>query len=264
MNIIANVKDELYGIITQAITQGMEKGKIPQCEIPNYVLELPRDKNHGDYATNVVMLMTKLAKMNPRVLAEAIVEEMDFTNTSVASVEIAGPGFLNFRLKEGWLYPLLEAIQTENEDYGRSDFGQGEKVQVEFVSANPTGLLHMGNARGGSLGDLLARVLNMAGYQADKEYYINDAGNQVRNLALSVEARSFEALGVTGYEVPEDGYQGEDIKSTAKRLLELKGESLASLPREERLAQMLDVALAEKVGGLVNKACMIVVRSQLS
>lgn len=250
MNIIANVKDELYGIITQAITQGMEKGKIPQCEIPNYVLELPRDKNHGDYATNVVMLMTKLAKMNPRVLAEAIVEEMDFTNTSVASVEIAGPGFLNFRLKEGWLYPLLEAIQTENEDYGRSDFGQGEKVQVEFVSANPTGLLHMGNARGGSLGDLLARVLNMAGYQADKEYYINDAGNQVRNLALSVEARYFEALGVTGYEVPEDGYQGEDIKSTAKRLLELKGESLASLPREERLAQMLDFALAEKVGGI--------------
>lgn len=250
MNIIAELKNELKNIIDSAIKTAMEENALAEVALPSYVLETPKDKSHGDYATNVVMLMTKTLKMNPRVIAETITERMEFEGTKIASVEIAGPGFLNFRLKKDWWYELLPAIQNEDSDYGSSDYGQGKKIQVEFVSANPTGLLHMGNARGGALGDVLASVLNKAGFKADKEYYINDAGNQVRNLSLSVEARYFELLGIAGYTLPEDGYQGEDVKETAKRLIEKEGERFVEMEREERLEKMLAFALDEKVGGI--------------
>lgn len=250
MNIIAELKSELRAVIDAAIKQAMDDNALPSSDVPSYVLETPKDKSHGDYATNVVMLMTKALKMNPRAIAEEITKRMNFDGTRLQSVEIAGPGFLNFRLKKDWWHSLFLAIQTEDGDYGKSDYGKGKKIQVEFVSANPTGLLHMGNARGGALGDVLASVLNHAGFVADKEYYINDAGNQVRNLALSVEARYFELLGKDDYPLPEDGYQGEDIKETAKRLLEKEGERFVTMEREARLSEMLAFALEEKVGGI--------------
>lgn len=252
MNLIDESKQMVGTIIDKALAKGIASGKFPELEVPEYVIEQPRDKSHGDYATNLAMQLARSAKMNPRAIAEILVSEMDFEGTAIESAEIAGPGFLNFRLRENWLNPLLGAIQKEDQDYGKTNTGKGERIQIEFVSANPTGLLHMGNARGGALGDLLAAVLNTAGYQADKEYYINDAGNQVRNLGLSVEARYFQELGIAGYEVPEDGYQGNDIKETAKRLIAEKGNAYVEMDREQRLSEMTDYALAEKVAGIRN------------
>ena len=141
-------------------------------------MEVPREKGHGDFATNIAMMLAKPARKSPRQLAEIIVDSLKIAGTKVEKVEIAGPGFINFYLEQNWIYPALVEITKQDVHYGRVDLGEGKKVQVEFVSANPTGLLHMGNARGAALGDSLASVLDFAGFQVEREYYINDAGNQ--------------------------------------------------------------------------------------
>ena len=249
LNIIEETQSALRQGVAAACAQAMAAGTLPEAALPDFVIEKPKDEKNGDFSTNLAMQLTRILRQNPRKIAEAIVGGIDLPGL-VERVEIAGPGFINFYLVPGWLNRVLPAIQEEDADYGKSNAGGGEHVQVEFVSANPTGLLHMGNARGGALGDTLAAVLNEAGYVCDKEYYINDAGNQVENLGKSVEARYFELLGRDDYQIPEDGYHGKDIIATAQRLLDEKGESLVDLSEAERRELMKNYALKEKVAGI--------------
>ena len=249
LNIIEETQSALRQGVAAACAQAMAAGTLPEAALPDFVIETPKDEKNGDFSTNLAMQLTRILRQNPRKIAEAIVGGIDLPGL-VERVEIAGPGFINFYLVPGWLNRVLPAIQEEDADYGKSNAGGGDRVQVEFVSANPTGLLHMGNARGGALGDTLAAVLNEAGYVCDKEYYINDAGNQVENLGKSVEARYFELLGRDDYQIPEDGYHGKDIIATAQRLLDEKGESLVDLPEAERRELMKNYALKEKVAGI--------------
>lgn len=229
------VIERIHEAVKQAIEDAIVKaGLVEREQLPAFVIEVPKDKTHGDLATNVAMQLTRIAKRNPRQIAEAIIENLEAGAASIESAEIAGPGFINFRMKRDYLYDVIREVTELGDDYGRSSFGQDEKVQVEFVSANPTGSLHLGHARGAAVGDALCNVLDFAGYEVTREYYINDAGNQVMNLAYSIEARYKQALGQEA-EMPEDGYYGEDIKGFAQELVEEKGDSLLSLSEEERV-----------------------------
>ncbi|MBQ2035392.1 MAG: arginine--tRNA ligase, partial [Peptococcaceae bacterium] len=219
-------------------------------EMPAFIVEVPKDKSHGDFATNAAMLLTKQAKMKPRDIAQAIVDSLNKDSKLIDKVEIAGPGFINFYLSQNWVYDILPTVEEQDEKFGFVDVGHGEKVQVEFVSANPTGLLHMGNARGGALGDSLANLLKMAGYDVTKEFYINDAGNQIVNLGLSLEARYRQELGEVDYPFPEKGYHGKDIIDTAKRIIAEVGDSYLALPEEERQQKMIATALDEKISAI--------------
>lgn len=230
----ANVLDKLYEQVKAAIADAaVAAGLAAREELPVFVLEVPKDKSHGDLATNAAMQLTKLAKKNPRQIAEAIIEHLDHKGASIQSAEIAGPGFINFRMDKSYLYPIIGDALKAGEDYGRVSAGEGSRVQVEFVSANPTGSLHLGHARGAAVGDSLCNVLDFAGYDVTREYYINDAGKQVENLALSLEARYRQALGQEA-EMPEDGYYGEDIIGFAKGLAEQEGDKLLQLSDQER------------------------------
>lgn len=230
----ANVLDKMYEQVKTAIADAaVAAGLAAREELPTFVLEVPKDKSHGDLATNAAMQLTKLAKRNPRQIAEAIIAHLDIKQASIQAAEIAGPGFINFRMDKSYLYPVVgEALQA-GEDYGRIEEGNNKRVQVEFVSANPTGSLHLGHARGAAVGDALCNVLDFAGYDVTREYYINDAGKQVENLAVSIEARYRQALGQSA-DMPEDGYYGEDIIGFAKLLVEQEGDRLLELPDQER------------------------------
>ena len=188
MNLVEQVTEQVRKEIEQGILKAKADGRFDFAEMPAFIVEVPKDKSHGDFATNAAMLLTKQAKMKPRDIAQAIVDSLNKESKLIEKVEIAGPGFINFYLSQNWLYDILPVVEAQDTAYGSVDIGKGEKVQVEFVSANPTGLLHMGNARGGALGDSLANLLKMAGYDVTKEFYINDAGNQIVNLGLSLEA----------------------------------------------------------------------------
>ncbi len=214
MNIVEQVQVRLKEEIKAAV---LKAGLATEEQIPDVILELPKDKAHGDYSTNMAMQLTKIAKKAPKLIAEALIENFDQTKASIEKIEIAGPGFINFYMNNAYLTELIPTILEAGEQYGESDFGKGEKIQVEFVSANPTGDLHLGHARGAAVGDSLCNVLAKAGYDVSREYYINDAGNQINNLAISVEARYFQALGLEK-EMPEDGYHGEDIIGIGKKL----------------------------------------------
>ena len=230
LNPLEQVNQTLKEAILEAV---VASGLAAREEIPAIVLEVPKDKAHGDLATNAAMQLTRIAKRNPRQIAEAIIEHLDHARAGVVKAEIAGPGFINFTLSKSYLFPIIEQVYRQGENYGRTDKGAGQKVQVEFVSANPTGSLHLGHARGAAVGDALCNVLDYAGYQVTREYYINDAGNQVVNLCKSIEARYLQELGQAA-EMPEDGYYGEDIKGFAKELVAEQGEALMSMTPEER------------------------------
>src|SRR5690554_2888884 len=189
MSIVEKLKNNIKDKIINALEANKAEGKLNYEKVPPFVLEVPREKAHGDFAANIAMLMAKEAKMNPRTIAQLIVDKFTLEGTWVEKIEIAGPGFINFYLSPHWLYQVLPLVEEQDGDYGSSDVGHGTKVQVEFVSANPTGLLHMGNARGAALGDTLANLLKKAGYSVTKEFYINDAGNQIENFGKSLEAR---------------------------------------------------------------------------
>lgn len=229
-NVMEQVKQALKDEIIKAITAS---GLVGDAELPEIVLETPKEKEHGDFATNAAMQLTRIARQNPRVIAEAIVKHLDTGKAHVSKVDIAGPGFINFFMDNRYLQRIVPQILQAGDDYGRINVGGGERIQVEFVSANPTGSLHLGHARGAAVGDALCNLLDFAGYQVSREYYINDAGNQVANLAASIEARYLQALGREA-DMPEDGYHGEDIIQFAKELAEEKGDSLLALPEDER------------------------------
>ena len=212
------------------------------------IIEVPKDAGHGDFSTNIAMQGAKVVKKPPRQVAEIIIKNMDLNNTYIDRVETAGPGFINFFLNNDWLYDALKIIQTKGEDYGRIDLGKGQRVMVEFVSANPTGPLHMGNARGGALGDCIASVLERAGYDVTREYYVNDAGNQIEKFGISLEARYIQLLkGEDAVEFPEDGYQGEDIIERVKEYIEENGDKLLNVDSEERRKILVEYVLPKNV-----------------
>ncbi|WP_145406668.1 arginine--tRNA ligase [Paenibacillus xylanexedens] len=221
-------------------------GIVTQEQLPAITLEVPRDKSHGDLATNAAMQLTKIAKRNPRQIAEEIIANLNLADAGIEKAEIAGPGFINFKLDKSYLYPVLQLVHEQGENYGRIDVGAGKKVEMEFVSANPTGSLHLGHARGAAVGDALCNILDYAGYEVTREYYINDAGNQVFNLARSIEARYLQELGQDA-EMPEDGYHGEDIKGFAKELVAEKGDSLLSMHPGDRAAYFRDYGLEKEL-----------------
>nr|WP_205763126.1 arginine--tRNA ligase [Aneurinibacillus aneurinilyticus] len=232
--IIVSVVEQTKSKIIEQIKQAVIAAGIVEAEqIPDFALELPKDKQHGDYATNVAMQLTRIARRNPRQIAEEIISGFDKQAASISKIEIAGPGFINFYMNNSYLTGVIAQVIEAGEAYGRTDSGKAKKVQVEFVSANPTGSLHLGHARGAAFGDALCNVLDMAGYDVSREYYINDAGNQIVNLARSLEARYFQALG-QDMEMPEDGYYGQDIIEFGKELAEKDGDKYAKMSPEER------------------------------
>ncbi|MBJ9993576.1 arginine--tRNA ligase [Paenibacillus sp. S28] len=243
-----NPLEQIHQLVLEAVKDAVvAAGLASREELPSITLEVPKDKSHGDLATNAAMQLTRIAKKNPRQIAEAILEHIDVKKASIEKAEIAGPGFINFTLNKSYLYPVIEQVYTQGKDYGRVQLGQGQRVQVEFVSANPTGSLHLGHARGAAVGDALCNILDFAGYEVTREYYINDAGNQVENLCKSIEARYLQALGQEA-EMPEDGYHGEDIKGFAKDLVAEKGDSLLSMDPGERTAFFRSYGLEKELG----------------
>ncbi len=216
------MKQVLVKLLEQSIQAGIDKGFLPPVAPPRIEVELTKDPGHGDYASNIAMILASQVKKNPREIAKIVVEGIDDRGGVLEKVEIAGPGFLNFFVREGGLTALLEAIERQGDRYGSSDLGKGRRVQVEFVSANPTGPLHIGHARGAVVGDVVANILAAVGYQVFREYYINDKGNQMNNLGKSVLLRYRELLGETA-EFPEGCYRGDYIRDLASELLERDG-----------------------------------------
>lgn len=247
MNILSGIEQKIKERIQQAAHTAMGEGKISFETLPSFVLEKPREKAHGDYAVNLAMALTKQARMNPRAIAEALIESFDRSGTYVADMTIAGPGFINMSLDPAWHDQVIPEILTADKDYGRTDAGKGKKIQLEFVSANPTGIPHMGNARGAALGDTIATLLDAAGYAVEREYYVNDAGNQIEKFGDSLQARYFQAMG-QNVAFPEDGYHGEDITDTVAGYIEKHGDELLGLNEEERKEILVHYALNEKLG----------------
>lgn len=229
-----NAVEQVQQSIKQALQQAITKAKLIE-DISAITIQLsqPKDKANGDYASNIAMQLTKLAKQPPRAIAEAIINHLEVEGTNIEKIEIAGPGFLNITVRKDFLADVVKTALTQGADFGRTTAGEGEKVQVEFVSANPTGDLHLGHARGASVGDSLCNVLDAAGYAVSREYYINDAGNQINNLAYSLEARYKQALGQAA-EMPEDGYHGQDIIDMANTLAAEYGNSMLEKTEQER------------------------------
>ncbi|HHV64431.1 MAG TPA: arginine--tRNA ligase [Peptococcaceae bacterium] len=249
MSIYQSIKDNIYRRLEEAVNEAKACGELVFEECPAFVLEEPRERQHGDLATNLAMLLTKQARRAPREIAEIILKHFNTENTWISSWEIAGPGFINFRLNPAWLQGVIPEVLAQGDKYGSVNIGRGQKVQVEFVSANPTGLLHMGNARGAALGDSLASLLSVAGYQVEREFYINDAGNQIINFALSLEARYLEQFGQE-VEFPEAGYHGEDLIDTVKRFIARDGDAYLHIEAEKRREALVRFALEEKIAAI--------------
>ncbi len=211
--------NQIENNLKQALHNAVQKAFDTELDTASIVIEIPKDKSHGDYSTNVAMQLTRVLKNNPRKIAEAVVEALDKAAADIESCEIAGPGFINFTIKNTSLAQIITRVLQEQDNYGNSNDGQGLKVNVEYVSANPTGDLHLGHARGAAWGDSITRLMKASGYDVCREYYVNDAGNQIVNLGKSLQARYREHLGLD-FDLPEDGYHGEDVKNIAIAIAE--------------------------------------------
>lgn len=246
--IVKEAEEQLYQCILEAMGRCVSAGTLPAEPAPGFHIEVPADVSHGDYASNVAMACARSFKMAPAKIAGAILKELDLQGTYFDRAEMAGPGFLNFFLNQRFFACVLQDVMVCGADYGRSDYGKGKKVMVEYISANPTGPMHMGNARGGALGDCLASVLDYAGYQVSREFYINDAGNQIDKFALSLEVRYLQKyLGEDAVALPEDSYHGEDIRARAEEFASLYGDSYLHAPQEERRKALVDFALPRNI-----------------
>ncbi|SFG87631.1 arginyl-tRNA synthetase [Desulfotomaculum arcticum] len=249
IGVVDKMRNSLRQALAGAAAAAVEAGQLPPVELPEYVVEVPRERDHGDFASNLAMLLPKQARMSPRKIAEILLENLPRSVQWLERTEVAGPGFINFHLDPRWVLEALPEAVARQSAYGRVEAGKGRKVQVEFVSANPTGLLHMGNARGAALGDSIASILDTAGWQVTREYYINDAGNQIENFALTLEARFFQLLGREA-EVPESGYHGQDIIDTVRRFIEEHGDGLLDADCAKRLDTLVEYALKEKISAI--------------
>ena len=247
-NMIQNAKDSINALLNDACLKAAAKGQLPEGAVLSGTVEIPKDTQNGDYAANHAMTGARALHMAPRKIAEALAENLDLEGSWFSSVEVAGPGFINFRLAPGWYADVLGCVNAEGLDYGRVDEGHGKKLMVEFVSANPTGPMHMGNARGGVLGDALASVLDRAGYNVWREFYVNDAGNQIEKFASSIDARYRQLiLGEEKVAFPEDGYQGEDIRELAKAFYDENSDSFLNKDVAERHAAMARFGLDRNI-----------------
>ena len=242
-----DIKENLAKAIIQAVEEAITQGELPAGELPEVALTVPPQKEFGDFATNFAMQAAKTLHKAPKVIAEGI--KKNLSASFVERVEIAGPGFLNFYLKQAWTAQLLAHIVQAGESYGNLTTEDKEKIQIEYVSANPTGPLHVGHGRGAAVGSALTNLLRAAGYNVTSEYYINDAGNQMHNLALSVNARYLELFGQQ-VEFPENGYHGGDIITTAERIKAKYGDKFLTMPEQERLQQFQSLAKEEKLAAL--------------
>jgi arginyl-tRNA synthetase len=243
------MKQIVVSLLQQAIRSSMDASLLPCITLSHIEVEMTKDSSHGDYASNVAMLLASQVKKNPRDIAKIISERIVDSSQVLEKVEIAGPGFLNFFIREGCWSALMEAVEREGERYGSSSLGNGRRVQVEFVSANPTGPLHIGHARGAVVGDVMANILSAVGYDVFREYYINDAGNQMNNLGKSVLLRYRELLGRTE-EFPEGCYKGDYIRDLAAELLKRDGERYLDMDPDEAISRLTAYAGGEILEGI--------------
>ena len=241
INMIQNAKDQAAALAMAAYQAAVADGTLPQADVKTAPVEIPKDTANGDFTTTFALAASKALRQPPRNIAQALLDHMDLTGSYFTSAEIAGPGFLNFRLDDSWYQGVLSAVESEGDDYGTNDGLAGKKYMVEFVSANPPGPMHMGNARGGVLGDTLAAVLTACGADVTREFYVNDAGHQIDKFAHSIEARYLQIIqGEENVPFPEDGYQGGDIRDLAQAYYDAHGDKLLNVPeaeRQETLAQ---------------------------
>ncbi len=240
---------QLRDAVLSALGAAVAAGELPAEPIPAFGVEIPGDRAHGDLAANVAMVSAKAFHQAPRKIAEAILSHLDLEGTYLDRAEVAGPGFLNFFLSPAFYAAVVADVLAQKEAYGRSDYGQGKKILVEFVSANPTGPMHIGNARGGAIGDTLASVLDWAGFQVSREFYINDAGNQINKFGLSLDLR-YQQLYKDGIEMPEDSYHGQDIIDHAKAFAAIHGDQYMNQPEDVRRQALVDYALPLNIAGL--------------
>ena len=247
---ISIASEELRSLVTAAIDKAVEKGELaaPADGLPKFLIEQPADPTHGDFATNAAMAGARAFRKPPRAIAEAIIANLDLEGTHFDRAEVAGPGFINFFVSDLWFSEVLTRIIAEGENYGRTDYGKGQKVMVEFVSANPTGPMHMGNARGGAIGDGLAAALDGAGYNVTREFLVNDAGNQIEKFARSLEARYLQHFkGEEAVPFPEDGYHGADIIERAEQYIAEHGDDLLNAEETDRKKALVAFSLPKNI-----------------
>lgn len=249
--IVKETENSIKTAVVEAIKAAIEKGQLPEGEIPEVNVEVPADRANGDFSTNAAMISARAFHCAPKKIADAIKENISLEGTYLEKCETAGPGFINFYLKDSYYGAILRDVKKCGSDYGRSDYGKGEKVMLEFVSANPTGPMHMGNARGGALGDCLAAVMERAGYTVSREFYINDAGNQIEKFASSLDVRYRQLfVGEENAPLPEDCYQGLDIKELAEEFKEINGDKYMNTSEEERKKALVDFALPKNIAAM--------------
>lgn len=247
--LVKETQKELREKILDALGRAVANGELPAEPLPAFNIEKPANSANGDFSSNIALAGAKAFKKAPRMIAQSIADNIDLDGTLFEKVEIAGPGFLNFYLSQRYYSEIVKDVITRGEDYGASDFGKGKKVLVEFVSANPTGPMHIGNARGGAIGDCLAAVLEKAGYNVSREFYVNDAGNQIEKFATSLEVRYLQ-LYKDGIEMPEDAYKGADITEHAKSFAAEYGDKYVEAESGERRKALVDFALPKNIAGL--------------
>lgn len=247
--IVKETQLKLKTRIVNAVKKAMENGELPNAEIPEFIIEVPSNRENGDFSSNIAMAGARAFKNAPRKIAEAIQNNLDLENTYFEKCEIAGPGFMNFYLGQSYYGAIVEDVLEKGTDYGKSDYGDGKRVLVEFVSANPTGPMHIGNARGGAIGDCLAAVLDRAGYYVEREFYVNDAGNQIEKFGLSLEVRYLQMY-KDGVEMPEDAYHGADITAHAEAFAKEYGDKFVNSSTEERRKALVEFALPKNIAGL--------------
>ena len=253
--LIKLAEEQIISAVTDAINKNIAEGVFIEAEIPAFKTEIPADRNNGDYSANAAFMLSKALRMPPRKIAEEILNKINLDGTYFKKCAVAGPGFINFFLKQDFYAEILLDVDACGDKYGRSDFGNGKKINVEFVSANPTGPMHMGNARGGALGDCLAAVLDWAGYEVEREFYVNDAGNQIDKFALSLDIRYQQIInGEDSIELPEDSYHGDDIRVLAQSYIDEFGTGLLDVSEEERRKALVEFALPKNIATM--KAAM--------
>ncbi|MDR1002669.1 MAG: arginine--tRNA ligase [Oscillospiraceae bacterium] len=246
--LISTVKSQIREAILSSMGRAAANGDLPLAPAADFIIETANDPSHGDFASNAAMVNAKAFRLPPRKIAEIICENLILDGTYIDRAEVAGPGFLNFFASQKLFSGIVSEIETEKEQYGKSSYGKGKRVMVEFVSANPTGPMHMGNARGGAIGDCLASVLSAAGYYVEREFYVNDAGNQIDKFALSLDVRYRQIyLGEDAVQLPEDAYHGGDIADRAAEFAEINGDSYIDKPEEERRAALVAFALPRNI-----------------
>lgn len=247
--LVKQTQDTLKEIITNAVKTAAAKGELPEAELPQFIIEKPADKKNGDFSTNIAMAGARLYHKAPKIIAESIVNSLDLSGTLIDRAEIAGPGFINFYLSDEYYSQIILDVINKGEEYGRSNYGEGKRILVEFVSANPTGPMHIGNARGGAIGDCLAAVLEAAGYDVQREFYVNDSGNQIEKFATSLEVRYLQLCG-QNIEMPEDAYHGADITEHAENFKAEYGDKYAYADSRERRDALVGFALPKNIEGL--------------